>query len=224
MYRSISNKKQFHALIIILSCLLSQEKIPGCCVGTLETLRLKFFGISRKLRTSRSHMTKALLSGLWFEVHVCMARPSSRGTSKWFTARFFCTLKHHNPKFERKYDYLELFCLSNSIFQKMKFEDNFSAKIEVDEWNQHGSCELPCVNLPRSLKYGQMGSETINCKLQFVVCSKMTKPLLRTLKVLSVINSHSSLVSHNAWQLKLGRKIYLFIGGHIIRAFSTLHF
>ena len=45
------------------------------------------FGISREPRTSRSHVTRALPSGLRFEVHVCTARPRFR--SEWFTARFF---------------------------------------------------------------------------------------------------------------------------------------
>ena len=44
-----------------------------------ETLRSRLFGISRELRTSRSHVTTALASGLQFEVHVFPARPRSRG-------------------------------------------------------------------------------------------------------------------------------------------------
>ena len=40
---------------------------------TPETLRLRFFGISREPRTSRSHVTRALPSSLRFEVHVCTA-------------------------------------------------------------------------------------------------------------------------------------------------------
>ena len=66
---------------------------------SLETLRLRLFGISREPQTSRSHVTTALASGLQFEVHVFTARPRSRG--KWLTARFFGILKHHNPTFER---------------------------------------------------------------------------------------------------------------------------
>ena len=76
----------------------------------VETLRLRFFRISREPRTSKCHVTRALASGLRFEVHVCTARQRSRG--KWSTARFFCPLKQHNgPTFERKYNLLELFCL-----------------------------------------------------------------------------------------------------------------
>ena len=52
---------------------------PSQVPGTLETLRLRFFGISREPRTSRSHVTRALPSGLRFEVHVCTSRPRSRG-------------------------------------------------------------------------------------------------------------------------------------------------
>ena len=53
---------------------------------TLETLRSRLFGISREPRTSRSHVTTALLSGLQFEVHVFTARPRSKGKS--LAARF----------------------------------------------------------------------------------------------------------------------------------------
>ena len=47
---------------------------------------------------------------------------------------FLCTLRYHNPMFERKYDFLELFCLliiEFYFFLKCNFEDTFSAKIEV---------------------------------------------------------------------------------------------
>ena len=69
----------------------------------IETIRLRFFGISCESRRSRSHATRFLPSGLRFEVHVCTGRPRSRGK--------VCTLKHRNPTFEKKYDFLELFCL-----------------------------------------------------------------------------------------------------------------
>lgn len=54
---------------------------PGDEVGDkpLETLRSKFFGISREQQISRSHVTSALPSGVWFEVHLCTARSCSRG-------------------------------------------------------------------------------------------------------------------------------------------------
>ena len=55
--------------------------------NSIETLRLRFFGISSEPQTSRSHVIRALPSGLRFEVHVCTARPRPRG--KWFTVRFF---------------------------------------------------------------------------------------------------------------------------------------
>ena len=45
----------------------------------IETSRSRLFGISREPRTSRSHVTIALASGLQFEVHVFTARPRSRG-------------------------------------------------------------------------------------------------------------------------------------------------
>ena len=46
---------------------------------SIETLRSRFLGISREPQTPRSDVTSALPSGLTFEVHVCMARPCSRG-------------------------------------------------------------------------------------------------------------------------------------------------
>ena len=74
-------------------------------------------------------MTRALPSGLLFDVHVCTARPRSRGD----LPQGFCTPRHHNPTFERKFDFLELFRLLiiESVSTKRNFEDNFSAKIEV---------------------------------------------------------------------------------------------
>ena len=51
----------------------------GSSRNILESLRLRFFGISRERRTSRGHVTSALPSGLWFEVHVCTARSRFRG-------------------------------------------------------------------------------------------------------------------------------------------------
>ena len=48
-------------------------------IERLERLRSRLFGISREPRTSRSHVTTALASGLQFEVHVFTARPRSRG-------------------------------------------------------------------------------------------------------------------------------------------------
>ena len=84
------------------------------------------FGISREPRTSRSHVIRALLWSSRFNRGSC------------FTARVFSTLKH-NPTFEKKYDFLELFCLVIiefyfKKFKKRHFEDNFWAKIEVSGW------------------------------------------------------------------------------------------
>ena len=74
---------------------------PAAVKGfVIETLKLRFLGISRKPRTSRSHVTRSLPSGLWFEVHVCTARPRSRG--KWFTARFL------HPKTSQTYVWEEI--------------------------------------------------------------------------------------------------------------------
>ena len=78
----------------------------------LETLGLRYFGISRELRTSRSHVTMALPAGLWFEVHVCTAGPGSR--NKWFIRKVFCILKHHNPTIENN---LIDYWLSNVILK-----------------------------------------------------------------------------------------------------------
>ena len=72
----------------------SEKKTTECfyvCGQIIETLRSRFLGISHKPRTSGSHVTKALPSGVRFEVHVCTAEPRTRG--KWFTVRFFLHLK-----------------------------------------------------------------------------------------------------------------------------------
>ena len=128
--------------------------------------------ISRELRTSRSHVTRALPSGLRFEVHVCTARPRFRG--KWFTASFFCALKHLNPTFENKYDFLELFCLSiiEFYFKKRNFDDNFSAKIEVSGWMKTNMAAASYHLRILSPKYGQTGNVeplTANRSLSYAV-------------------------------------------------------
>ena len=77
-----------------------------------ETLRLRFFGISRERKKSRDQGLTVRFA-VWGS---CLyGRPRSRG--KWF--RFFCNLKHHNPTFEKKYDFLELFC---SLIIEFDFE------------------------------------------------------------------------------------------------------
>ena len=93
-------------------------------VSTFGTLRLRFFGISGELRTSRSHVTRALPSGLRFEVHFCTARPRSRG--KWFTARVFAPLNTTIPRLRINKSFQNFFAywLSNSISKKRNFEDN----------------------------------------------------------------------------------------------------
>ena len=56
-----------------------RDKLDTLIDDLLETLRSRLFGISREPRTSRSHVTTGLASGLQFEVRVFMARPRSRG-------------------------------------------------------------------------------------------------------------------------------------------------
>ena len=73
-----------------------------------ETLKLRFFGISSEPLTSRSHVTWALPSGLRFEVQLCRLDHSPEVSD---LPQGFYTLKHHKPTFEKKYDFLELFCL-----------------------------------------------------------------------------------------------------------------
>ena len=65
---------------------IAKQVVRFCC-PFYRSLRLRFFGISSKPPTSRGLVTKALPSGLRFEVRFCMARPLSRGN--WFTARVF---------------------------------------------------------------------------------------------------------------------------------------
>ena len=74
-----------------------------------------------------------------------------------FTARFFCTLKHHNPTFEKKYNFLELFCL---VIIEFSFEDNLSAKIAVSGWMKANMAATSYYPRTLSPKYGH----TINAK------------------------------------------------------------
>ena len=93
-------------------------------------------------------------SGLRFEVHVCTARPRSRG--KWFNARFFCILKNHNTMFERTYDFFVL--VINFCFIKHNFKDNFLAKIEVSGWMKTNMAAASYHPRILSAKYGQTGN------------------------------------------------------------------
>ena len=80
--------------------------------------------------------------------------------------------------FEKKYDYLELFCLLiiEFYFKKRNFEDSFSAKIEVSGWmktNMAAASYRPANLKPQIWADGLR--ETVNHKQQFVVWSKMTR-------------------------------------------------
>ena len=61
----------------------------------------------------------------------------------------FCTLKHHNPTFEKKYNFLELFSVLffyiEFYFNELNFKDNFSPKLRGEWMNEskYGSRELP---------------------------------------------------------------------------------
>ena len=118
-------------------------------VLSLETLRLRFFGISRELRASRSHVTRPCrqVCGLRLNLKRLDHAPEVSDLPQGFF-----TLKPHNPTIKKKNHLLELFCLLiiEFYFKKRNFEDNFSAKIEVDElkqtWPPHGYH-------PRSPKY-----------------------------------------------------------------------
>ena len=76
--------------------------------------------------------------------------------------------------FEKKYDYLELFCLLiiEFYFKKRNFEESFSAKIEVNGWmktNMAAASYRPQILSP---KYGQTGYVkplTTNSSLSFEV-------------------------------------------------------
>ena len=108
---------------------------PAAVKGfVIETLKLRFLGISREPRTSRSHVTRALPSRLRLEVHVCTARPPSR--RKWFTAKFL------HPKTSQTYVWEEIWLfrtllLNNCriLFQKNVILKTISQlKIEVSGW------------------------------------------------------------------------------------------
>ena len=114
----------------------------------IETLKLRFFGIFREPRTSRSHVTRALPSGLRFEVHVCRARPRSRG--KWFTARFL------HPKTSQTYVWEEIWLFTTLLLKDCRILFQKKGR-QFLSWNRgkwmnekkHGNCELP----PAKLKF-----------------------------------------------------------------------
>ena len=67
-------------LLWSLGCFWKLPKIAWHCAFISETLRSKFFGISRYARTSRSHVTTVLPSELECKVHDCVwawLRPST---------------------------------------------------------------------------------------------------------------------------------------------------
>ena len=86
----------------------------------------------------------------------------------------FCTLKYHNPTFEKKYDFFKLFCLLiiEFYFKKRNFKDNFSAKIEVSGWMNTNMAAASYHPRILSSKYGQTGNVkplTANHSLSFTV-------------------------------------------------------
>ena len=85
-----SRHRVISSLYIYMSFCITVLTIMNQYSRIIETIRLRFFGVSCESRRSRSHVTRPLPSGFRFEVHVCTGRPRSRGK--------FCTLKHHNPK------------------------------------------------------------------------------------------------------------------------------
>ena len=74
--------------------------------------------------------------------------------------KVFCTLKHHKPAFEKKYDFLGLFCLLiiEFYFKKGNFEDNFSGKVEVSGWMKTNMTAASYHPLILSPKHGQTGN------------------------------------------------------------------
>ena len=131
--------------------------------NTNRDLKIEFLDISRESRTSRSHVTRGLVVRSAFTVYLFTV----------IYGKVFFTLKHHNPTFEKKDDFLELLLIDYRILliKKRNFEVNFSAKIEVSggmKTNMAASSYHPWILNP---KYGQTGNE----KPLTAVCSKMTK-------------------------------------------------
>ena len=144
-------------------------------------------------------MIRAFPSGLRFVVHVCTARPASavsdlpggffslcwsrtthlfkpfEGLERLLRKQgFLHPIKHRNPTFEKKYNFLELFCLLTMVFyfKKGNFEDNFSARIEVSGWMKTNMAAASYHSRILSSKYGQTGNVkplTANCSLSFAV-------------------------------------------------------
>ena len=138
----------------------------------IENLRLRFYGISHESRTSGSHVTKVLPSGLRFEVHFCSARPRCRG--KWFTARFLYPKTSQSYIWEEIRLFRTLLLIDYRILLKKprSFEDNFSVKIEVGGWMKTNMAAASYHPRIFSLKHGQTGNVkplTANRSLSFPV-------------------------------------------------------
>ena len=76
--------------------------------------------------------------------------------------------------FEKKFDFLELFCLliMEFYFKKGNFEDNFSAKIKVSGWtktNMAAASHHPRILSPKYWQAGNVKPLTANRSLSFVV-------------------------------------------------------
>ena len=93
----------------------------------IRDLRSMFFGGI----PARSHVTSALPSGLRFEVHVCTARPPSRGT--WFAERFWHLKNSQSDVWEEIVLFRTLLLINYRILYQ---KGVISAKIELNEWTQ----------------------------------------------------------------------------------------
>ena len=76
--------------------------------------------------------------------------------------------------FEKKFDFLELFCLliMEFYFKKGNFEDNFSAKIKVSGWtktNMAAASHHPRILSPKYWQAGNVKRLTANRSLLFAV-------------------------------------------------------
>lgn len=148
--------------------------VIGWEIWILETLGSRFFSISAKLQTSRSHKTGALSPVSQFEVHVCMAWPNSWGI-KWFTIRSFKlrskALQSHVWEKVLLFRALSLIncwtILRRNIILKTV---SISAKIEVKEWMKTKMAAVSYQPRILSPKYEQMD----NLK-PLTVCSEMAK-------------------------------------------------
>ena len=146
---------------------------PFCFILSIETLRLRFLGIFCEPRTSRSHVTRALPSGLRFEFTLVRLEhaPEVSGLPQGFLHSK--TSQSHVWEEVRLLRTLLLIDYRNLFLKKLNFEDNFSANnIELSGWmktNMAAASYYPRILSPKYRHTDNVKPLTANRSLSFAV-------------------------------------------------------